>query len=115
MEINPVYLPKTMPDGSLSGISANGDLRNPYMDLAKRGYYEEYKNTINSNIRVTQDLGFTEWSKGFNLSALVAFDAYNSRTLNYNRWDDMYYFSGSKDPIRAFGSRIPSLTMKATT
>lgn len=98
MEINPVYLPKTMPDGSLSGISANGDLRNPYMDLAKRGYYEEYKNTINSNIRVTQDLGFTEWSKGFNLSALVAFDAYNSRTLNYNRWDDMYYFSGSKDP-----------------
>ena len=98
MEINPVYLPKTMPDGSLSGIQANGDLRNPYMDLAKRGYYQEFKNTINSNIRVTQDLGFAEWSKGFNISALVAFDAYNSRKLTYNRWDDMYYFAADKDP-----------------
>ena len=98
MEINPVYLPKTMPDGSLSGINSNGDLRNPYMDLAKRGYYEEFKNTLNSNIRVTQDLGFTEWSKGFSITALAAFDAYNSRTLKYNRWDDMYYFDAAKDP-----------------
>ncbi len=98
MEINPVYLPKTMPDGSLSGLSPNGDLRNPYMDLALRGYYQEFKNTLNSNIRVTQDLGFTEGLKGLNITALLAFDAYNSRTLNYNRWDDMYYFAGSKDP-----------------
>ncbi len=98
MEINPVYLPKTIPDGTLSGISPNGDMRNPYMDLAQRGYYQEFKNTLNSNIRVTQDLGFAKWSEGFNISALLAFDAYNSRTLKYSRWDDMFYFAGSKDP-----------------
>lgn len=98
MEINPVYLPLTMPDGSLPGINSNGDLRNPYMDLALRGYYQEFNNTINTNLRVTQDLDFWNWSQGFTVSAMAAFDSYNSRTLNYNRWSDMYYFAADTDP-----------------
>ncbi|NDV56554.1 TonB-dependent receptor [Bacteroides sp. 519] len=97
MQINPVYLPLTMPDGSLSGINSNGDLRNPYMDLSKRGYYQEFNNQLNSNLRVTQDLDFWDWSKGLKISGMLAFDAYNSRKLEYKRWSDMYYFAGSKD------------------
>lgn len=97
MEINPVYLPLTMPDGSLAGINSNGDLRNPYQDLSLRGYYQEFNNQLNSNVRVTQDLDFWDWSKGLKASALLAFDAYNTRRLNYNRWSSMYYFKGSKD------------------
>lgn len=97
MEINPVYLPKTMPDGSLSGINSNGDLRNPYMDLAKRGYNQEFNNQLNSNIRVIQDLDFWDWSNGLKLSGMVAFDAFNSRKLIYERWSDMYYFGANKD------------------
>lgn len=64
MEINPVYLPLMMPDGSVPGISTNGDLRNPYADLTRRGYKNEARNQLNSNIRLTQDLGFWKWSKG---------------------------------------------------
>lgn len=97
MDINPVYLPLMMPDGSVSGISVNGDFRNPYADLIRRGYTNESKNQLNSNIRLTQDLGFSKWSKGLSASAMLAFDVNNSRNLNYNKREDTYYFSGTKD------------------
>lgn len=101
-QINPVELPKTMPDGSLSGKQANGDLRNPYMDLAKRGFYQEFGNTINTNIALTQQLDWWEWSKGLSITAKAAFDAYNSRTMRYDRWSDMYYY-GTPTPDDGLG------------
>lgn len=97
MEINPVYLPLMMPDGSVPGISTNGDLRNPYADLTRRGYKNEARNQLNSNIRLTQDLGFWKWSKGLTASAMLAFDVHNSRDLKYNKREDTYNFAGTKD------------------
>lgn len=97
MEINPVYLPLMMPDGSVPGISTNGDLRNPYADLTRRGYKNESRNQLNSNIRLTQDLGFWNWSKGFTATAMLAFDVHNSRDLKYNKREDTYNFAGTKD------------------
>lgn len=97
MSINPVYMPLLMPDGSVPGISTNGDFRNPYADLTRRGYTNESRNQLNSNIRVTQDLGFWKWSKGLTASAMLAFDVSNSSDLYYQKREDTYYFSGSKD------------------
>lgn len=97
MSINPVYLPLTMPDGSVSGISSNGDYRNPYADLTRRGYTNESRNQLNSNIRVTQDLGFWKWSKGLTASAMLAFDVTNETDLYYTKRESTYYFSGTKD------------------
>lgn len=97
MDINPVYFPKLMPDGSVPGISSNGDFRNPYADLTRRGYTNEARNQLNSNIRVTQDLGFWKWSKGLSATAMIAFDVNNSRNLYYKKREDTYYFAGSKD------------------
>ena len=91
MEINPVYLPLMMPDGSVPGISTNGDLRNPYADLTRRGYKNEARNQLNSN------LGFWKWSKGITASAMLAFDVHNSRDLKYNKREDTYNFAGTKD------------------
>jgi TonB-linked SusC/RagA family outer membrane protein len=99
MSINPVYLPLLMPDESVPGISSNGDFRNPYADLTRRGFKNESRNQLNSNLRVTQDLGFWDWSTGLTASALVAFDVINERDLQYNKREDTYYYSGSKDPI----------------
>ena len=96
-KINPVYLPVVMPDGSVPGLSAVGDLRNPLADLTKRGYKKELRNQLNSNIRLTQDLGFFEWSKGLSARALLAFDVNNSRTNKYGKQEDTFAFSGSKD------------------
>lgn len=97
--INPVYLPLMMPDGSVPGISSNGDFRNPYADLTRRGYTNESKNQLNSNIRLTQDLGFWKWSKGLTASAMLAFDVTNDRNLLYQKREDTYYYSGTKDPV----------------
>ncbi|NDV58039.1 TonB-dependent receptor [Bacteroides sp. 519] len=97
MEINPVYMPLMMPDGSVSGISGLGDMRNPYADLARRGYKNEYRSTINTNLRVSQDLDFWNWSKGLKVNALIAFDNYTSRDLKYNKRESTYYFGGTKN------------------
>lgn len=97
MAINPVYLPLTMPDGSVSGISGLGDMRNPYADLANRGYKNEYRSTINTNLRVSHDLDFWKWSKGLKVNALIAFDNYTSRDLKYHKRESTYYFNGTKD------------------
>ena len=99
MSINPVYFPLMMPDGSVPGISSNGDFRNPYADLARRGFTNEARSQLNSNIRVTQDLGFKEWSKGLRVSAMIAFDVHNAKDLHYDKREDTYYFSGTKDPV----------------
>ena len=96
-KINPVYLPLTMPDGSIPGLSAAGDLRNPLADLTKRGYRKELRNQLNSNIRVTQDLGFFDWSKGLSARALLAFDVNNARDNKYEKLDDTFAFSGTKN------------------
>lgn len=98
MQINPTYLPLMMADGSIPGISSNGDFRNPYADLMCRGYRQENTSKLNSNIRVTQDFDFWKWSKGLSVSALLAFDVTNQRNLYYRKHDDTYYYAGSKDP-----------------
>lgn len=97
MDINPVYFPKMMPDGSVPGLSSNGDFRHPLADLTHRGYTTESNNQLNSNIRVTQDLGFWDWSKGLNVSAMLAFDVNTSRGQYYKKREDTYFFAGSKD------------------
>ena len=96
-KINPIYLPVVMPDGSIPGLSAAGDLRNPLADLTRRGYKKELRNQLNSNLRLTQDLGFFEWSKGLSARALLAFDVNNSRTNKYDKQEDTFAFSGSKN------------------
>lgn len=97
MEINPVYLPLEMPDGSISGRSNADDMYNPYASLSRRGYKNEYRSTINSNIKISQDLGFWDWSKGFKVNAILAFDNYSARDLHYTKRESTYYFRGTKN------------------
>lgn len=65
--------------------------------MTRRGYKNEARNQLNSNIRLTQDLGFWKWSKGLTASAMLAFDVHNSRDLKYNKREDTYNFAGTKD------------------
>lgn len=98
MIVSPVAYPTTWPTGEVPGISPNGDSRNPYADITKRGYQNEYQNQINSNIRVTQDLDFWKWSKGLKVFGMFAFDAYNSHTVVNTKRESTYYLTASKDP-----------------
>ncbi|MCS3283318.1 hypothetical protein NXV73_13445 [Bacteroides salyersiae] len=70
--------------GVIRGFSQyQREFDSPYVTLTRRGYKTEYKTQINSNLKVTQDLDFWDWSKGFTAHALIAFDVRANQQLNY--------------------------------
>lgn len=97
MLISPVEFPATYPGGQIPGRNPNGDSRNPYADITSRGYKTEYENQINSNLRVSQDLDFWEWSKGLKAFAMYAFDVKLAHNVGYGKRENTYYPSASKD------------------
>lgn len=98
MMVPPVSYAKVYPDGSVPGISANGDLRNPYADLTRRGYKNEYTTQVYSNLKLTQDLDFWKWSKGLSVYGLIAFDVNASNTTYYQKRDNTYFIDAPTDP-----------------
>jgi len=89
MEVSPVEYPVLYPGGYVPGRSANGDLRNPYADVAKRGYKDEIRNQVNSNLRLTQDLDFL--TKGLSWTGMFAFDANNSHDISRSKRENTYF------------------------
>jgi TonB-linked SusC/RagA family outer membrane protein len=84
MNINPVMYPVEYPGGQNPGFSQfQRELDNPYGELTKRGHKNEYKTQVNSNLKVTQDLGFWEATKGLKAHALIAFDVRDDQSLRY--------------------------------
>ena len=98
MKINPVIYPVEYPDGSNPGFSQyQREFDSPYVTLTRRGYKTEYKTQINSNLKVTQDLDFWDWSKGFTAHALIAFDVRANQQLNYKVDDSTWKPAGRKN------------------
>lgn len=98
MMINPVLYPVEYPDGRTPGFSAvQREFDNPYATLTRRGYKTEYKTLINSNLKVTQDLDFWNWSKGLTVHALIAFDVRANQQLKYKVDDSTWKPAGAKN------------------
>jgi len=89
LEAPPVVYPVMYPGGYVPGISAQGGLRNPYADVALRGYRNEIQNTINSNLRLTQELSFL--TEGLSWSGMFAFDAYNEHNIWRGKRESTYF------------------------
>ncbi|WP_243732497.1 SusC/RagA family TonB-linked outer membrane protein [Pedobacter metabolipauper] len=100
-QINPVSFPVVYPNGTIPGISGQGDQRNPYADLTRRGYRTNYTNQVFSNLRLTQDLKFL--TQGLSATAMFSFDATNSNAINRNKRESTFYISPN-DPYNADGS-----------
>ncbi|KAA6301474.1 MAG: TonB-dependent receptor SusC [Candidatus Ordinivivax streblomastigis] len=91
MRTNPVLYPKEYPGGKEVGYSwTQGEFDNPYGLLTRRGYKNEYRTQINSNLKLSQDLDFWDWSKGLKAHALIAFDVRDNQTLNYKQNDSRW-------------------------
>jgi TonB-linked SusC/RagA family outer membrane protein len=60
-----------------------GTPQSPYIALTRSGYATEFSNTVRSNIRLKQDLGF--WVKGLSVTSMFAFDNYSAATLRRTR------------------------------
>ncbi|WP_106831310.1 SusC/RagA family TonB-linked outer membrane protein [Parabacteroides pacaensis] len=107
MEISPVDYPKMFViDGVeyVPGIQSNGGLRNPYADIAKRGYRNVVKNQVYSNLRLTQDLGII--TKGLNITGMFAYDIYNTRETGQGKRESTYYFKDRNNPYDENGNPI---------
>ncbi|MGS2764310.1 TonB-dependent receptor [Sinomicrobium sp. M5D2P9] len=89
LEVPPIEYPVMYPGGYVPGKSANGDLRNPYADLTKRGYKNEIRNQLYSNLNITQDLDLI--TKGLTWSGLFSFDAYNAHTITRSKRESTYF------------------------
>lgn len=89
LEVSPVEYPVMYPGGFVPGRSANGGLRNPYADLTKRGFKNEIKNQIYSNLRITQELD--ELTEGLSWTGLFSFDAYNAHTISRGKREATYF------------------------
>ncbi len=84
MSTNPVIYPVVYPNGENPGQSPdNRELDNPWVTLTRRGYQTKNETQVNSNLKLTQDLGFFNWSKGLSLRALVAFDVKATQSIHY--------------------------------
>ncbi|MBC3540041.1 SusC/RagA family TonB-linked outer membrane protein [Rufibacter sediminis] len=88
LEISPIEYPVMYPGGLVPGRSSNGGSRNPYADAALRGYQNENKNQLFSNLRLTQKLdGVTE---GLSATAMFAFDAFNQHFIRRSKREDTW-------------------------
>ncbi len=99
MSTNPVIYPVQYPNGENPGISPdNRELDSPWVTLTRRGYQTQHQTQINTNLKLTQDLGFWDWSKGLSARALISFDVKATQSLHYSVDDSTWKPVGSKDP-----------------
>ncbi|WP_240619247.1 SusC/RagA family TonB-linked outer membrane protein [Chitinophaga costaii] len=89
MDVAPVAYPIMYPGGFVPGQNSNGGFRNPYADLTRRGYRNEFKTQLFSNLRVTQDLDALV--KGLSATAMFSFDTYNQNFITRSRREDTYF------------------------
>lgn len=101
MDAAPIAYPVMYPGGFVPGQSSNGGFRNPYADLTRRGYRNEFRNQLFSNIRATQELDML--TKGLSATAMFAFDIYNQNYITRSKREDTY-FPDQNNPYNPDGS-----------
>lgn len=100
METNPVMYPIQYPNGENPGFSSvERELDSPWVTLTRRGYETEYKTQINQNLKVSQDLGFWNWSKGLSARAMIAFDVSATQDITYAVDNSTWKPTGTRDPL----------------
>jgi TonB-linked SusC/RagA family outer membrane protein len=108
LEVSPVEYPVMYPGNFIPGKAANGGIRNPYADLTRRGYRNEFTNQIYSNLRGTQNLDVL--LKGLSFTTMFAFDAVNTHGIDRRKREDTwapdtntpYKEDGSLNLVRTF-------------
>ncbi|RFZ84156.1 TonB-dependent receptor [Mucilaginibacter terrenus] len=121
MIVSPVVFPIEYPGGFVPGVNPNGDQRNPYADLTRRGYRTNFQNQLYSNIRITQDLNSIV--KGLTFTTLFAFDANNVNGVLRQKREDTWYpdqntpynLDGTLNLVRTYTGDGNYLNFKATS
>jgi TonB-linked SusC/RagA family outer membrane protein len=107
MYTSPVAYPIMYPGGLVPGRETNGDFRNPYADITQRGYRNNFRNQLFSNVRLTQDLKAI--TPGLSFTTMFSFDAWNRHDIERKKRKDTY-FVDPNDPRNPDGSLNLNLT-----
>ena len=89
LEAPPVEYPVLYPGGFVPGKSANGGLRNPYAEVALRGYRTITRTNLNTNLNLNQELSFI--TEGLSLHGLFAFDSFNEQNVARSKRESTYF------------------------
>ena len=101
MTTNPVIFPVVYPNGENPGYSPdNRDMDSPWVTLTRRGYDTQHQTQINTNLKLTQDLGYFKWSKGLKAYALIAFDVKATQSIQHTVDESTWKPTAILDPTR---------------
>lgn len=90
MGASPVLYPAMYPNGLVAGIAQGSNPSpNPWADITQTGYSNTFTSSIQSTIRLSQDLRFV--TKGLSVEGLYSFDNGNSNTQARTRSKSVYY------------------------
>lgn len=106
----PGIYPKVYSDGTLSTTSIANAGKNPWNLLAHSGYREQFWNSAQSLIGLTQDLGDLV-TKGLTASVKFSWDATNGNTIIREKTPNQYFAKGrDEEGNLIFGNPIVSGT-----
>ncbi|MFZ6012929.1 MAG: TonB-dependent receptor, partial [Bacteroidota bacterium] len=111
METSPVAYPVMYPGGLVPGREVNGSFRNPYADITQRGYRNQFRNQVYSNVRATQQLDFI--TKGLSFTSMFSFDAWNRHDINRTKRKDTWFVNPNA-PRHADGTLNLNRTFSST-
>ena len=83
----PTYIAPLYPDGKLGAFSG-GEL-NPVAELGARGYANQWRSQVYSNLRITQQL-----YKGLSITGMFSFDTYNYTSNRFTKSPNTYHATG---------------------
>ena len=101
LRTTPVEYPVLYPGDTIPGRLTNGNLPNPYAEVTRRGFRNENKNQLYSNLRLTQDLGML--TEGLSWTGMFAFDTYNQHQI-FRTKRESTYFPDQQNPYNEDGT-----------
>ena len=88
MGYNPIMMPLTYSDGKIPAWTGKEDNINPWTQATQTGYREVWKNSIQTNVVLEQDLKFI--TKGLKFIGRFGYDTYNENNIYRVKWPELY-------------------------
>ncbi len=95
MGYNSIMMPLTYSDGKIPAWSGKEDNINPWTQATQTGYNESWKNSIQTNAVLEQDLKFI--TKGLKFIGRFGYDTYNENNIRRVKWPELYKAENYRD------------------
>ncbi|WP_341841548.1 TonB-dependent receptor [Chitinophaga caseinilytica] len=93
--LTPLTVPLQYSSGQMASYGMNNQA-NPYVLLTKTGFITDWQNTIESSLKLTQELPFI--TPGLKVHILYSFDSYNVHNINRVKFPELYLAQRQRDP-----------------